>query len=74
MNSSYEKKLGENLKKIRLRKKLSQEKLSLLLQLNRCDLTKSAIAKIEVGQRHMYPDEIKALKEALNISYEDFFI
>ena len=66
--------LGENLKKIRLRKKLSQEKLSLLLQLNRCDLTKSAIAKIEVGQRHMYPDEIKALKEALNISYEDFFI
>lgn len=74
MDSSYEKKLGENLKKIRLTKKLSQEKLSLLLQLNGCDLTKSAIAKIEVGQRHMYPDEIKALKKALNISYEDFFI
>ena len=36
-----------------------------------CDITRSAIAKIEVGQRHIYADEIKALKQILNVSFDD---
>jgi len=39
-----------------------------------CDLTRSALAKIEVGQRHLYPDEIKALSVVLGISYEQIFV
>lgn len=73
MNAEYEKKIGKNIRKLRERKMLTQELLSTKLQLAGCDITRSAIAKIEVGQRHIYPDEIKLLKEILNVSYEDIF-
>lgn len=33
-------------------------------------LTRSALAKIECGQRSIYPDELKALHEALQVPYE----
>ena len=35
------------------------------MQVRGCDVTRSALAKIEVGQRHLYPDEIRAIKESL---------
>ena len=53
---------------------LTQEQLAARLQVQGCDLTRSALAKIEVGQRHLYPDEIKALTEVLAVSYEQLFI
>lgn len=73
MNLQYEKDFGKNLKKIRENKKITQESLSTKLQLSGCDITRSAVAKIEVGQRHIYPDEIKLIKEILDISYDDMF-
>ena len=38
-----------------------------------CDVTRSALAKIEVGQRHIYPDEIIALRGILKATYEEIF-
>lgn len=73
MNSEFEKKIGNNIRKLRERNKMTQEILSAKLQLKGCDITRSAIAKIEVGQRHLYPDEIKLIKEVLNVAYEDIF-
>ena len=73
MNLQYEKNFGKNLKKIRENKKITQESLSTKSQLSGCDITRSAVAKIEVGQRHIYPDEIKLIKEILDISYDDMF-
>ena len=52
---------------------MTQEQVTAKLQLGGCDITRSALAKIEVGQRHVYPDEIKLLKEILSISYDDLF-
>ena len=43
------------------------------MQLKGCDITRSAVAKIEVGQRHLYPDEIILLKEILGASYDEIF-
>lgn len=74
MNIIYEKSLGKNIRKFRMEKKLSQEQISAQLQIKGCDITRSAYAKIEVGQRHIYADEIKALKEILDISYDELFI
>ena len=37
------------------------------------NITRSALAKIEVGQRHIYPDEIRHFKEILNVEYDDLF-
>lgn len=74
MNASYEKIFGNNIRKLRTDKGLTQEQLSAKLQVNGCDITRSALAKIEVGQRHLYPDEIKLLKEILDITYDELFI
>ena len=43
------------------------------LRLPSCDVTHSAIAKIEVGQRHLYPDEILLIRQVLNVTYDEIF-
>ena len=52
---------------------ITQEMLSAKMQLEGCDITRSAVAKIEVGQRHLYPDEIILIKKILKTTYEDIF-
>ena len=52
---------------------MTQEQVAAKLQLGGCDITRSALAKIEVGQRHVYPDEIRLLKEILSVSYNELF-
>ena len=70
MNADYEKRFGEKLRAARIRAKYTQEQLAAKAQPAGCDLTRSALAKIECGQRSVYPDEVKALHEALQIPYE----
>ncbi len=73
MNGEYEKRFGENIRRFRIAKGLTQDQLSSRLQVQGCDITRSAVAKMEVGQRHVYPDEIKLLKEILSVSYDEMF-
>lgn len=73
MNAEYEKHFGQNIRKLRESRKITQEMLAAKLQVNGCDITRSAIAKIEVGQRHVYPDEIKLIREILAVSFEELF-
>ncbi len=73
MNIETEKKIGKNIRALREAAGMTQEELSAKLQLCGCDITRSAVAKIEVGQRHLYPDEIILIKEILKVSYEDIF-
>lgn len=73
MNANYEKQFGKNIREIREIKNMTQEQLAAKLQINGCDITRSAIAKIEVGQRHVYPDEIKLLKEILDTTFNKLF-
>ena len=74
LNAEYERAVGQNIRKIRMRKILSQEQVSAQMQVHDCDVTRSALAKIEAGQRHIYPDELKALKEILSVSYDELFV
>lgn len=73
MNHDVEKRIGANIRILREKAGLTQEQLSARLQVNGCDVTRSALAKIEVGQRHLYPDEIIWIKEILKVRYEDVF-
>lgn len=73
MNRDIEKKIGANIRAIRESKKITQDELAAKLQILGCDITRSAIAKIEVGQRHIYPDEIILIKEILKTSFEEIF-
>lgn len=71
MNAEYEKQVGKRIRELRERKKMTQEELSTKLQIEGCDITRSALAKIEVGQRHIYLDEIKLIKDLLDVEYKD---
>lgn len=73
MNSEIEKQIGNNIRILREKAGLTQEYVATKLQLGGCDITRSAVAKIEVGQRHLYPDEIILLKKILKVKYEDIF-
>lgn len=73
MNKNVETKIGNNIRIIRESKNITQEALSAKLQIRGCDITRSAVAKIEVGQRHIYPDEIILIKEILGTDFDSIF-
>ena len=73
MNTEIEKKIGNNIRSLREERGMTQEILSAKLQIAGCDITRSALAKIDVAQRHLYPDEIIQLKKILNTSYDEIF-
>lgn len=73
MNKAVEKTIGNNIRKIRESRGMTQEILAAKLQLMGCDITRSALAKIEVGQRHLYPDEVISIKELLNTDFNSIF-
>jgi transcriptional regulator with XRE-family HTH domain len=68
MNTDYEKMVGQKLRKLREEQSMTQEALAAKLQLEGCDITRSALAKIEVGQRHLYVDELKLFSVLLGVS------
>ena len=74
MNKAYANRVGTHLSWLRKQKKLTQEQLAARMQLLGCDITRSALAKIEVGQRMLCPDELKALHSALSVSYDDILL
>ena len=71
MNKKIEKAIGNNIRLYREKAGITQEQLAAKLQVNGCDITRSAVAKIEVGQRHLYPDEIILLKNILETSFDE---
>ena len=73
MNKTVKKAVGKNIRALREKNHMTQDILAAKLQLEGCDITRSAVAKIEVGQRHLYPDEIILTKKILNVSYEEIF-
>lgn len=73
MNTEIEKAVGNNVRRIREAKGMTQDTLAARMQLDGCDITRSAVAKIEVGQRHLYPDEIILIRKILNTSFDEIF-
>lgn len=73
INKAIETKVGNNVRELREKCGMTQDQLASKLQIRGCDITRSAVAKIEVGQRHLYPDEIILIREILSVSYDDIF-
>lgn len=74
MDFSYDKQMGGRIRLLRETRHLTQEQLAAKLQVRGCDITRSALAKIEVGQRHLYAREIKLLHEILQVPYDQLFV
>lgn len=65
--------IGDNLRDLRNKKGLSQEKLCAELQRKGCDIARSAYAKYEAGELNVKVSVILALKEIYNCQFDDFF-
>ena len=65
--------MGDNLKRLRKEKKISQEKLCAELQRRGCDIGRTTYAKYESGELNIRASVIIELKKIYNCSYDEFF-
>ncbi len=63
--------IGKNLKKIRLSKKLTQNDIAAMLQLQGYEFDRITISRIENGLRFVPDYEVRILCKILNIAYSD---
>lgn len=65
--------MGDNLRKLRLDRDISQEKLCAELQRRGCDIGRSTYAKYEAGELNIRASVLIELKKIYNCSYDAFF-
>ena len=63
--------LGENVRRLRLEKKIGQTELVKMLQLAGIEMTRESLVKIERGIQHLKASQLKGIKEALNTTYDE---
>ena len=63
--------IGQNIRKIRLERKIGQTELVIRLQLKGIDMTRESLVKIERGVQHIYAAQLKAIKEELDTTYDE---
>ena len=68
-----DRKIGDNLRKLRDKHDISQEKLCAMLQTRGCDISRSAYAKYELGELNVKISVIIELKKIYNCTFDDFF-
>lgn len=67
------KSLGENLRRIRTEKNLTQEQVIARLQLMNIDISRSIYSQIECGTYNIKVSTLIALKFIFSVSYDEFF-
>lgn len=68
-----DRRIGDNLRILRDKHGISQEKLCALLQLRGCDIARSAYAKYEAGELNVRISVLIELKKIYGCSFDDFF-
>lgn len=65
--------IGDNLRFLRDKHNISQEKLCAELQRRGCDIARSTYAKYEAGELNVRISVLIEIKKIYNCSYEDLF-
>ena len=65
--------IGDNLRALRDKHGISQEKLCAELQRRGCDIARSCYAKYEAGELNVRISVLIELKKIYNCSFDDFF-
>lgn len=65
--------MGANLRRLRNRSGLSQEKLCAELQRRGCDIGRTTYAKYEAGELNIRASVMIELREIYKCSYDEFF-
>ena len=65
--------MGDNLRRLRIDKGISQEKLCAELQRRACDIGRTTYAKYEAGELNIRASVIIELRKIYNCTFDDFF-
>ena len=65
--------MGDNLRRLRTDKGISQEKLCAELQRRGCDIGRTTAAKYEAGELNIRASVIIELRKIYNCTFDDFF-
>lgn len=65
--------MGDNLRRLRIDKGISQEKLCAELQRRGCDIGRTTCAKYEAGELNIRASVIIELRKIYNCTFDDFF-
>ena len=63
--------IGQNIRRIRKARGLGQTDLIRILQIDGCDMTRECLVKIERCTQHIQASQLKAIRKALNTTYEE---
>lgn len=63
--------IGKNIRNIRLDQKIGQTELVRLIQLSGINITRETLVKIERGTQHIYSSQLKAIRDALQTTYDE---
>lgn len=65
---------GQNVRKLRIEKKMSQDQLAAKLQTEGLGVNQNSISRIETGKRIVADYELKALAYVLSVTVDDLLI
>ncbi len=63
--------IGANIRKIRLSRGIGQTELVRMVQLQGVDMTRECLVKIERGIQHIQAVQLRAIRDALNTTYDE---
>lgn len=63
--------IGENIRRVRLERGIGQMELVRMLQLEGVEMTRETLVKIERGIQHIQAVQLRALRDALDTSYDE---
>ena len=63
--------IGENIRRVRLERGIGQTELVRMLQLEGGEMTRETLVKIERGIQHIQAVQLRALRDALDTSYDE---
>lgn len=63
--------IGQNIRVIRISKGIGQTELVRLLQLIGVSMTRETLVKIERGTQHIYATQLRAIRDVLNVTYDE---
>ena len=63
--------IGQNIRRIRKARGLGQTDLIRILQIDGCDMTRECLVKIERCTQHIQASQLKAIRKALNTTYDE---
>ena len=63
--------IGENIRRVRLERGIGQTELVRMLPLEGVEMTRETLVKIERGIQHIQAVQLRALRDALDTSYDE---